>query len=115
MAMKGVLQGVDASGREIPGAAPSAAVTILAARLRPHLSPELSLIIEAMLRYYYQYPCPCPVNHNLDVDSLVVVEASVGKSITMKRFHTRGRGKSTRILKPFSRLRIVVREVQQEA
>ena len=54
-------------------------------------------------------------NHNLDVDALVVAEASVGKSITMKRFHTRGRGKSTRILKPFSRLRIVVREVEQEA
>ena len=53
-------------------------------------------------------------NHNLDVDALVVAEASVGKSITMKRFHTRGRGKSTRILKPFSRLRIVVRE-QEEA
>ena len=53
-------------------------------------------------------------NHNLDVDSLVVTEASVGKSITMKRFATRGRGKSTRILKPFSRLRIVVRE-QEEA
>ena len=50
-------------------------------------------------------------NHNLDVDALVVAEASVGKSITMKRFHTRGRGKSTQILKPFSRLRIVVREV----
>ncbi len=54
-------------------------------------------------------------NHNLDVDSLVVAEASVGKSITMKRFHTRGRGKSTRILKPFSRLRIVVREQAEEA
>ena len=54
-------------------------------------------------------------NHNLDVDALVVAEASVGKSITMKRFHTRGRGKSTRILKPFSRLRIVVREVSDEA
>jgi large subunit ribosomal protein L22 len=53
-------------------------------------------------------------NHNLDVDALVVAEASVGKSITMKRFATRGRGKSTRILKPFSRLRIVVRE-QEEA
>jgi large subunit ribosomal protein L22 len=52
-------------------------------------------------------------NHNLDVDSLVVSEASVGKSITMKRFHTRGRGKSTRILKPFSRLRIVVRQVEE--
>ena len=34
-------------------------------------------------------------NHNLDVDALVVAEASVGKSITMKRFATRGRGKST--------------------
>ncbi|WP_375428598.1 50S ribosomal protein L22 [uncultured Sphingomonas sp.] len=53
-------------------------------------------------------------NHNLDVDALVVSEASVGKSITMKRFATRGRGKSTRILKPFSRLRIIVRE-QEEA
>jgi large subunit ribosomal protein L22 len=53
-------------------------------------------------------------NHNLDVDALVVSEASVGKSIVMKRFATRGRGKSTRILKPFSRLRIVVRE-QEEA
>jgi large subunit ribosomal protein L22 len=54
-------------------------------------------------------------NHNLDVDALVVAEASVGKAITMKRFHTRGRGKSTRILKPFSRLRIVVRELSNEA
>jgi large subunit ribosomal protein L22 len=53
-------------------------------------------------------------NHNLDVDALVVAEASVGKSITLKRFATRGRGKSTRILKPFSRLRIVVREQQEE-
>jgi large subunit ribosomal protein L22 len=53
-------------------------------------------------------------NHNLDVDALVVKEASVGKSITMKRFATRGRGKSTRILKPFSRIRVVVRE-QEEA
>ena len=52
-------------------------------------------------------------NHNLDVDALVVTEASVGKSVVMKRFMTRGRGKSTRILKPFSRLRIVVREVEE--
>ncbi len=53
-------------------------------------------------------------NHNLDVDALVVKEASVGKGLVMKRFATRGRGKSTRILKPFSRVRIVVRE-QEEA
>lgn len=54
-------------------------------------------------------------NHNLDVDALVVAEASVGKGMVMKRFATRGRGKSTRILKPFSRLRIVVREQAEEA
>ena len=52
-------------------------------------------------------------NHNLDVDALVVAEASVGNSITMKRWHARGRGKSTQILKPFSRLRIVVREAEE--
>ena len=52
-------------------------------------------------------------NHNLDVDALVVKEASVGKSLTMKRFHARGRGKSTRIIKPFSRLRIVVAEKEE--
>ena len=52
-------------------------------------------------------------NHNLDVDALVVAEASVGKSISMKRWHARGRGKSTRIIKPFSRLRIVVREAEE--
>ena len=54
-------------------------------------------------------------NHNLDVDSLVVAEASVGKSITLKRFAARARGRGTRIEKPFSRLRIVVREASQEA
>jgi large subunit ribosomal protein L22 len=54
-------------------------------------------------------------NHNLDVDSLVVAEASVGKSISMKRFATRARGRSSRIVKPFSRVRIVVREASQEA
>ena len=53
-------------------------------------------------------------NHNLDVDALIVSEASVGKSITMKRFATRARGRSTRIEKPYSRLRVVVRE-QEEA
>ncbi len=54
-------------------------------------------------------------NHNLDVDALVVAEASVGKSISMKRFATRARGRSSRIVKPFSRIRVVVREVEEEA
>ena len=51
-------------------------------------------------------------NHDLDVDSLVVAEAYVDKSIVMKRFHARGRGRASRIEKPFSHLTIVVREVE---
>ena len=54
-------------------------------------------------------------NHNLDVDALFVQEASVGKALTMKRFMARGRGKSSRIVKPISRQRIVVREREEEA
>ena len=54
-------------------------------------------------------------NHNLDVDSLVVAEATVGKALTMKRFRARARGRTGKILKPFSRLRIVVREVEETA
>lgn len=50
-------------------------------------------------------------NHNLDVDRLVVAEASVGKTMSLKRFHARGRGKASRVEKPFSSLTIVVREL----
>lgn len=49
-------------------------------------------------------------NHNLDVDRLWVKEASVGKALSMKRFRARARGRSSRIVKPFSRIRIVVEE-----
>lgn len=49
-------------------------------------------------------------NHGLNVDSLVVHEAYVGKSITMKRFRPRARGRSGAIKKPFSRLTVKVRE-----
>ena len=51
-------------------------------------------------------------NHNLDIDALVVSEAFVGKNFVMKRFRARARGRGARILKPFSELTIVVREVQ---
>ncbi|MBZ9654958.1 50S ribosomal protein L22 [Phyllobacterium brassicacearum] len=53
-------------------------------------------------------------NHDLDVDALVVAEAYVGKSVVMKRFHVRGRGRASRIEKPFSHLTIVVREGQEK-
>lgn len=49
-------------------------------------------------------------NHNLNVDSLYVAEATVGKSIVMKRFHARARGRAGKIIKPFSNIYITVRE-----
>lgn len=52
-------------------------------------------------------------NHGLDVDNLVVAEASVGKALVMKRFRARARGRGAKILKPFSNMRIIVREVEE--
>jgi large subunit ribosomal protein L22 len=54
-------------------------------------------------------------NHDLDVDSLIVAEAYVGKNIVMKRFRPRARGRTGPILKPFSQLTVVVREVEETA
>ncbi len=54
-------------------------------------------------------------NHQLDVDDLVVAQAHVGKGLVIKRFHARGRGRSGKILKPFSHLTIVVRQVEATA
>ena len=49
-------------------------------------------------------------NHQLDVDRLFVAEAHVGKSLHMRRFHARGRGRSASIVKSFSHLTVIVRE-----
>jgi len=54
-------------------------------------------------------------NHSLDIDQLVVAEAYVGKNLVMKRFSARARGRSTRIMKPFSEITIVVRELGEAA
>jgi large subunit ribosomal protein L22 len=53
-------------------------------------------------------------NHDLDVDDLVVSEASVGRNLVMKRFHARARGRGARIEKPFSQITIVVEEKREE-
>lgn len=52
-------------------------------------------------------------NHDLDVDNLVVSKVRVGKGIVMKRFRARARGRGARILKPFSNLEIVVKEIEE--
>jgi large subunit ribosomal protein L22 len=54
-------------------------------------------------------------NHDLDVDDLVVAQAFVGKSLVLKRFHARARGRASRVEKPFSNLTIIVREVEAKA
>jgi large subunit ribosomal protein L22 len=53
-------------------------------------------------------------NHALDVNDLIVAEAYVGKNLVLKRFHARGRGRGASILKPFSQLTVVVRQVEEE-
>ena len=54
-------------------------------------------------------------NHDLDVDDLIVAEAFVGKALVIKRFMPRGRGRAGKIMKPFSNLTIVVRQVEAAA
>ena len=54
-------------------------------------------------------------NHQLDVDRLYVAEATVGRSFVMKRFRARARGRVGRIIKPWSRLTLVVREREETA
>ena len=54
-------------------------------------------------------------NHGLDIDALVVAEAFVGRNLVMKRFSARGRGRASRIEKPFSEITIVVRELGEAA
>src|SRR3977135_2211663 len=54
-------------------------------------------------------------NHQLDVDRLYVKEATVGRALGMKSFHTRGRGRSSKIEKHFAHLTVIVRERPEEA
>ena len=54
-------------------------------------------------------------NHNLDVDELVVAEAYVGKNLIMKRGRPRARGRFGKIIKPFSELTILVRQVEEQS
>ena len=53
-------------------------------------------------------------NHNLDVNDLVISEAFVGKNLVMKRYRPRARGRMNQILKPFSMMTVIVREVEDQ-
>jgi large subunit ribosomal protein L22 len=54
-------------------------------------------------------------NHDLDIDSLIVAEAHVGKNLVMKRMHARARGRGVRVEKQFSQLTIVLRDTSAVA
>ncbi len=54
-------------------------------------------------------------NHQLDVDRLYVAEATVGRSFVLKRWRARARGRTGKILKPFSNMRLIVREREETA
>ena len=53
-------------------------------------------------------------NHNMDVDNLYVKDVDVGRAFALRRFSARGRGKSSRILKTFSNIRVILAEKQPE-
>lgn len=89
----------------IRGKKASAALTMLAFNER-RISKEVYKVLQSAI-------ANAENNHQLDVDRLVVVEATVGRAFVLKRFQARGRGKSSGIEKPYSNLRIVVREVDE--
>jgi large subunit ribosomal protein L22 len=51
-------------------------------------------------------------NHDLDIDNIYIHEVLVGKAFVMKRFRARARGRGAKILKPFSKLEIIVKELE---
>ena len=53
-------------------------------------------------------------NHQFDIDNLFVKEAYVGKSIVMKRYRPRAKGRASPIKKPFSRITIVLEEKREK-
>tara|TARA_B100001173_G_C15877825_1_gene500185 strand:+ start:126 stop:500 length:375 start_codon:yes stop_codon:yes gene_type:complete len=53
-------------------------------------------------------------NKQLDIDNLFIKEAFVGKSLSMKRFRPRAKGRASSIVKPFSKLTIIVEERQNK-
>ncbi len=90
----------------IRGLAAEAALTQLAFSPR-RIANDVRKVLEAAI-------ANAENNHNLDVDRLYVAEAYVGKSLTMRRFRARARGRMSRITKPFSRVTVVVREREED-
>ncbi len=72
---------------------------------------KLSPIVRALI---YSAMSNAENNHNMDVDTLYVKEIDVGRAFALRRFAARGRGRSSRILKTFSNIRVILAEKQPE-
>lgn len=72
---------------------------------------KLSPIVRSLI---YSAMSNAENNHDMDVDNLYIKRIDIGKAFTLKRFHTRGRGKSSRILKAYSNIRVVLAEKEEE-
>lgn len=68
---------------------------------------KISPIVRALV---YSAMSNAENNHNMDVDNLYVKDVDVGRAFVLRRFATRGRGKSSRILKTFSNIRVILAE-----
>jgi large subunit ribosomal protein L22 len=91
----------------IRGKSASAAVSELTFSKR-RISKDVKAILESAI-------ANAENNHQLDVDNLFVAEASVGRAMVMKRFSPRARGRAGKIMKPWSNMRIILREREETA
>lgn len=70
---------------------------------------KLAAVVRALV---YSAMSNAENNHNLDVDNLYIKDVDVGRAFALRRFAARGRGKSSRILKTFSNIRVILAENQ---
>jgi len=92
---------------QIRGKAVSTALAELAFS-KKHIARDVKKVLESAI-------ANAENNHQLDVDSLYVSQATVGRSLAMRRFHARARGRAAGIVKEFSNITVVVRERAEAA
>ena len=93
--------------QQIRGKAVSTALAELAFS-KKHIARDVKKVLESAI-------ANAENNHQLDIDSLVVSQATVGRSLAMRRFHARARGRAAGIVKEFSNITVVVRERAEAA
>ncbi len=73
---------------------------------------KLAPIVRALI---YSAMSNAENNHNMDVDKLFIKEINVGRAFVLKRFSARGRGKSSRILKTYSNMKVILSQYNQDS